>query len=286
VVTEAEIVIDNDVVLDGEGNLMLSANAEQQEEAHVFFHVESQASAELRGFTLSKGGACIRGLPGLCVVTGMIWNEGTLTLERSVFTDTSNSAFVNDGSVTMVDVTVSNLGGDALQNNGALLMLNSTVSDNRNSLYNDEGATLTAVNSTVSNNGTEFDHASLFTFHGTVTLAHSTVVGGVGGDFSTVHVVASLIVEGCRPDSAGVTWISNGYNIESPGDTCGFDQTGDQTSVPDPMLGPLQDNGGPTMTHALLPSSVAIDKIPVEDCVDMEGAPLMTDQRGVARRRL
>jgi hypothetical protein len=98
------------------------------------------------------------------------------------------------------------------------------------------------------------------------------------------------VIQGDCYDAAGCsgspTWSSLGYNIESPGDTCGFDQTGDQTSVPDPMLGPLQDNGGPTMTHALLPSSVAIDKIPVEDCVDMEGAPLMTDQRGVARRRL
>src|SRR5207237_6036332 len=27
----------------------------------------------------------------------------------------------------------------------------------------------------------------------------------------------------------------------------------------DPMLGPLQDNGGPTFTHALLPASPAID---------------------------
>jgi hypothetical protein len=51
-------------------------------------------------------------------------------------------------------------------------------------------------------------------------------------------------------------------------------------------LGPLQDNGGPTMTHALLtePSvSVAIDRIPAEDCVDADGEPLTTDQRGFKR---
>jgi len=33
---------------------------------------------------------------------------------------------------------------------------------------------------------------------------------------------------------------------------------GDQINT-DPMLGPLQDNGGPTFTHALLPGSPAID---------------------------
>ena len=49
------------------------------------------------------------------------------------------------------------------------------------------------------------------------------------------------------------------------------------------MLGPLQDNGGPTMTHALLPGSPAINQIPVEDCLDADGAPLATDQRGVSR---
>jgi hypothetical protein len=53
--------------------------------------------------------------------------------------------------------------------------------------------------------------------------------------------------------------------------------------VPDPMLGPLQDNGGPTMTHALLPGSVAIDRIPPSLCVDADGQPLTEDQRGEPR---
>jgi len=39
----------------------------------------------------------------------------------------------------------------------------------------------------------------------------------------------------------------------------------------------LQDNGGPTWTHALLPGSSAIDAIPPANC------PVDTDQRGVTR---
>ena len=39
----------------------------------------------------------------------------------------------------------------------------------------------------------------------------------------------------------------------------------------------MQDNGGPTLTHALLPGSLAIDHIPPEDCI------VDADQRGVAR---
>jgi len=99
---------------------------------------------------------------------------------------------------------------------------------------------------------------------GTMTLTNSLVDGDCGG----VGFLAS-----------------NGYNIESPGNTCGFDQPTDQAEVPATALnlGPLQDNGGPTETHALLPSSVAIDWIPEVDCVDADGAPLTTDQRGVAR---
>ena len=48
--------------------------------------------------------------------------------------------------------------------------------------------------------------------------------------------------------------------------------------VPDAAtyLGPLADNGGPTMTHALLPGSPAID------AGRNSGAP-MTDQRGLPR---
>jgi hypothetical protein len=48
-------------------------------------------------------------------------------------------------------------------------------------------------------------------------------------------------------------------------------------------LGELADNGGTTMTHALEAGSEAIDVIPAEDCVDAEGQPLTTDQRGEER---
>jgi hypothetical protein len=83
---------------------------------------------------------------------------------------------------------------------------------------------------------------------------------------------------------------SNGYNLDSDG-TC-FNVNADPTDLPntDPLLGPLQDNGGPTWTHALLPGSPAIDAIPQADCTyDDDGdpgtpeVPVGTDQRGVPR---
>lgn len=64
------------------------------------------------------------------------------------------------------------------------------------------------------------------------------------------------------------------YNLDSDG-SCNFTGMGNMTA--DPLLGPLQDDGGSTETMALLPGSPAIDVIPVITC------SLPTDQRGVAR---
>ena len=67
---------------------------------------------------------------------------------------------------------------------------------------------------------------------------------------------------------------SLGHNLDSDG-SCELSGTGDLSST-DPLLGPLQDNGGPTFTHALLPGSPAID------AADDTAAPA-TDQRGIRR---
>jgi hypothetical protein len=81
------------------------------------------------------------------------------------------------------------------------------------------------------------------------------------------------------------TVTSGGGNIESTGDTCGLTDPTDlvNVSAEDLKLGPLQDNGGPTETHALLPGSVAIDHVSPAMCIDQSGAPLPEDQRGEPR---
>jgi hypothetical protein len=53
------------------------------------------------------------------------------------------------------------------------------------------------------------------------------------------------------------------------------------------MLGPLQDNGGPTMTHALGAGSVAIDVIPADICEvteDQRGEPLLRSEVASAKQ--
>ena len=56
----------------------------------------------------------------------------------------------------------------------------------------------------------------------------------------------------------GGTVTSHGYNLSNDDGGGYLTGPGDQINT-DPLLGPLQDNGGPTFTHALLPGSPAID---------------------------
>ena len=56
----------------------------------------------------------------------------------------------------------------------------------------------------------------------------------------------------------GGSFITHGYNVCSDDGSGFLNDPGDQINT-DPRLDPLQDNGGPTLTHALLPGSPAID---------------------------
>jgi hypothetical protein len=69
---------------------------------------------------------------------------------------------------------------------------------------------------------------------------------------------------------------SLGSNLDSDG-SCNLGAAGDLSNNQNANLGPLQDNGGPTFTHALEPDSDAIDAV-----LNNAGCP-DTDQRGVER---
>ncbi len=86
----------------------------------------------------------------------------------------------------------------------------------------------------------------------------------------------------CVTSSASIT--SAGYNfIGSPGAACSIagDTTGDLSGAPE--LAPLANNGGSTLTHALLAASPAKDAGNPAGCADESGVALAIDQRGAAR---
>ena len=185
-----------------------------------------------------------------------------------------------------------------IDNYSVLMVVNSTVSDNLannggGGISNATWAVTTVVNSTVSGNvagsgsGIANRGESVELVNVTVSRNIATSPGGVGGlvnDAYDIEPLMTLTNTLVNNDCSGII-TSKGHNIESPGDTCGFDQPTDQVDVSaeDLKLGRLQDNGGPTETHALGESSVAIDVIPESDCVDADGQPLTTDQRGEPR---
>ena len=111
------------------------------------------------------------------------------------------------------------------------------------------------------------------------------VVAAVGG---TVAVRNTIIVGNDSSDSysdVSGTFISEGYNLigtTSAGGS-GFGSTGDQigASAAQVNLGPLQDNGGPTLTMKPGPGSVAIDQ--GKRGLDANNQPINTDQRGQPR---
>jgi len=131
------------------------------------------------------------------------------------------------------------------------------------------GGGLTVRNSTIaSNRATRYmgDAAGISTYGGRRPTLGNTIVAL--NTFEDDGLSAPERIANC---SGPVT--SSGHNLEN-GSTCRFNQPSD-VRVAAPRLGPLQDNGGPTPTHALLLGSSAIDS---------GGSPFpRVDQRGVPR---
>ncbi len=73
------------------------------------------------------------------------------------------------------------------------------------------------------------------------------------------------------------------YNLVSDPSNCTFMAASHDLTNAAAHLGPLQNNGGPTATQALLPGSAAIDAANPAGCHDDTGAPVAIDQRGAAR---
>jgi hypothetical protein len=219
------------------------------------------------------------------------------------------SGYVSDGPgiLTLADSTVSHNGGNqggGIFNFGTLDVTGSTVSGNAayhegGGIYNAQivefgvmpisgAGILTFTNSTLSDNSASQSggiHNS-----GTITIRNSTLSGNhieqydigwdgrgrnITNDAGTVSLYSSIVAYAPSGPNCDGAIIDAGYNIEDA-DTCSLVPANGSLTNTDPLLGPLQDNGGPTQTLALLPGSPAIDADPLANCP-------ATDQRGVSR---
>src|SRR5579859_5144602 len=216
------------------------------------------------------------------------YNYGALTLTNStvsrntannngggLYNDTGAAAALADSSV--IANTAGGTFGGGLFNAGTLTVTNSTVSDNAANSGNSAGGGIL-------NGG-----AGTLTF---VTLSGNTAANGGGiyqeGSYvtQTVTLMNTIIADSpsggdCVVQAGSPPLRSGGYNLSSDG-ACApyFTQTGDLNGA-NPNLGPLADNGGPTLTQRPLFPSPVMDAIPLgtNGC----GTTITTDQRGLPR---
>ena len=217
---------------------------------------------------------------------------GVLTISSSNIQDNIGSqtggGIFNLGHTTVEGSTVSGNQapeGGGFKNMSNLSITNSTITENTaagsgGGIYSRESSSaLTITNSTISGNTvTTIRGSAIYLAEGILEINYSTITNNSGGSTSgaiftipaTVTISNSIIAENPAGDCsfpAGVT--INDANIDSDGSCLGF------TITDNPQLGPLDNNGGPTFTHALLPGSPAYDTA--------LGACPATDQRGVTR---
>ncbi|MEM6574293.1 MAG: choice-of-anchor Q domain-containing protein, partial [Pseudomonadota bacterium] len=171
--------------------------------------------------------------------------------------------------------------GGGLYSAGEVNLVNVTVSDNvgDGGFASAGNNTLAAALSTIANNsgnGLTAEAGGLGQ-GGVIAIGGSILAGNGGND--------------CNREDTAAFAISQDYNLI--GDIAGCDggllvlQGNDQAggggvAAIDPLLGPLQDNGGPTFTRALGPASPAVDAGLNDPNCGLSVTPV-NDQRGVAR---
>jgi CSLREA domain-containing protein len=265
----------------------------------------------VHGGALFVNDSTVRG-NGSTLGGGIYTEGGRLTIERS--TIDRNSAMEGGGIYDAGDSSsVTLIGDSAVTNNSAGAQTFGTPPVGGGGLYLGGGGAVTIQNVTISGNRA-YDGGGIFVLAESVGVFNSTIAsneadgswkfrpgkgGGVYGPGAPDRFrFQNTIIAGNRergtapcPPSPTLcvvpvvgdcenTLTSDGNNLMGSTD-CTI--TGAPPLTLDPKLGPLQNNGGPSSTHALLAGSAAIDAGNPDGCRDFRGALLTTDQRGSSR---
>ena len=215
-------------------------------------------TASLNAVTVS-GNSATAALNGRNPRGGGLFNQLGATLTVSASTISGNSVMAPNAGTGKF--------GGGIETFGTLLLINSTLSGN------------TATNG----GGLSVERTGTTVLNSTITRNNGSFNAGVSGDFTVGNtIIAGNVISRSdgEPDVSSDV-VSRGYNlignrIGSTGFFATGDQSGSAVAPLNPQLGDLQDNGGPTLTHAPGSGSPAIDK-------GKDLAGLGVDQRGMPR---
>jgi predicted outer membrane repeat protein len=218
-------------------------------------------------------------------------NSGTVTIVNSTLTGNHNPAGQDSGYgggistyggklpgyMSVSNSTISGnsafYGGGGIASGSYLTIVNSTVSGN--SAGDSGGGIATGgpvqiTNSTISGNSAANSGGGIASRGHPAEIANTTLSGnsassGGGiynvGQYGALEISNTILNAGPLGENIfnnGGTVTSHGYNVSSDNGGGYLTGPGDQINT-DPLLGPLQDNGGPTLTHLPLAGSPAID---------------------------
>lgn len=307
-----------DVVISGPGAEVITVSGNSLLQP---FFIAGDSTVTLSGLTIADGQSGIGGGVGNegdltithCVLTNnhaetdggaidnfggsLVVNQSTLTGntmgESGVGAGISNTGA---GTVSIIESTftgnTAGFSGGAIYNEDTITIVRSTLSSNSAGFYGgavENTGTLTIRNSTLSENVAGELGGGIDNLGGEVSVEFSTLTenaassgGGIGNDGGSVKNKNTLVVKstagGNCVNFGGGTFTALGVNFATDASCPEFTQA----TAGEVNLGPLADNGGPTQTHALLATSVAIDA--ALDCTLSDSAtPVTQDQRGQAR---
>lgn len=218
--------------------------------------------------------------------TGEFYDEGGGVYTFGTATIASTAIYSNTGEYgggvyarAAVTVIASAIYSNVAEESGGGVYISTDSSEDRAFLSNTTisgNQAFSAAGVNVASAGTQFTLR-----HVTIANNQSAVASNAPGGLSIALGVNARIANTIIAANTGSSQCNSGVNVTSLGgnlssdNSCGLTNATDQLTA-DPLLGPLQDNGGPTWTHALAAGSPALD-------AGVEIHCLLVDQRGVSR---
>ncbi|MEM8680194.1 MAG: choice-of-anchor Q domain-containing protein, partial [Planctomycetota bacterium] len=209
-----------------------------------------------------------RGSEALSIVMNSTIADNTADEGGGFYSTNRTSYFYPDATNKTVIVattisgnTATNLGGGIYQDDSsAMLIAKTTISGNAaisgaggGIFVNNNSGSVSVENSTITANSAATTGGGLALADGRGATVDNTIIAGnmaavSDPDLATGTGADAVLSFSLIGNVGNATVVDNGNN-----------QTGTSGTPIDPLLGPLQDNGGPTFTHALLIGGPAID---------------------------